>query len=428
MRPLPPLPRALRALAALALLLAAPALAAARPPVTLVETRPVESALGDPALPQAADVWLEMIGGARHTLDIEQFYCSDWPGEPLHPVLEAIGAAAKRGVKVRFLLDARMHATYPMPADSLAKVPGITVRLVDYRRVAGGVQHAKFFIVDGRSVFLGSQNFDWRALKHIHELGVRVEDAGVAKVFQPAFDMDWAASAAPGDTVSAATLAELRAKAGQAPAPQLPIALVQAPGDTAYVWPGYTPKPYIPSPALWDLDAIVRLLDSAQKTIGIQVLNYGIGGRSLQEPALDEALRRAAARGVKVRLIVSDWETSGMADLQKLVTVPNVEVKMSTVPEWSGGYIPFARVEHCKYAVVDGERLWVGTSNWEPDYFHATRNLGLTIANRRLAGQAEKIFATSWDAPGAAVVKADTPYPRKQHGETSPDGRPVYGR
>jgi phosphatidylserine/phosphatidylglycerophosphate/cardiolipin synthase-like enzyme len=247
-------------------------------------------------------------------------------------------------------------------------------------------------------------------------------------VFQKVFEMDWAAADTSGRPFGRDTIAWLRANAGDAETPALPIALVQSSGDTARVWPSYSPRGFLPDAKLWDLDALTRLLDSARKGIVLQALSYGIGGRGERDSTLDQALRRAAGRGVRVRLIISDWETGGIADLQRLSTVPNVEVKLSTVPEWSGGYIPFARVEHCKYVVVDDERLWVGTSNWEPDYFHASRNLAVTIHNRRLAAQAMKVFETSWTAHGATMVTADGTYPRKNHGMESPDGRPVYGR
>src|SRR5262252_5179435 len=107
------------------------------PPLVLVESRPLETSLGDPSLPATAGVWLEMIGAARTTLDLEEYYLSERPGEALSPVLEAIGAAAARGVRVRLLLDSRMHRTYPLPADSLARIPNVSVRVVDYQRLAG---------------------------------------------------------------------------------------------------------------------------------------------------------------------------------------------------------------------------------------------------------------------------------------------------
>ena len=116
------------------------AAAPSAPVFQLGETRPLETTLGDATLPSAASVWVEMLKGARERIDLEHFYLSRKPGEALDPILDEIGRAAARGVKVRLLLDRGMHRTYPQPADSLATLPGVSVRLVDYRRLAGGVQ------------------------------------------------------------------------------------------------------------------------------------------------------------------------------------------------------------------------------------------------------------------------------------------------
>jgi phosphatidylserine/phosphatidylglycerophosphate/cardiolipin synthase-like enzyme len=285
------------------------------------------------------------------------------------------------------------------------------------------VQHAKFFIVDGQEIFLGSQNFDWRALKHIHELGVRVRDARLARALGQVFEMDWAAArdSAAADSAARAPVAQRRVAA--------PIRIVQAPGDTAELWPSFSPKRFIPDTLLWDRDAIVRRLDGARHEVVLQLLTYSPTARSETDSTLDAALRRAAARGVKVKLLVSDWVTNGpgIESLQRLARVPNIEARLSTVAEWSGGYIPYARVEHCKYAVVDSLWAWVGTSNWEPGYFHGSRNVAVTLRNRALALQARQVFETSWDAPGAAPVRPDARYEAKVHGSTPPEGRKKYG-
>jgi phosphatidylserine/phosphatidylglycerophosphate/cardiolipin synthase-like enzyme len=393
--------------------------ASARPPVQLVETVPVETRLGNPELPSALAVWLEMIRGARRSLDFEEFYLSTWPREPMEPVLKAVGEAAHRGVRVRLLLDARMHRTYPRAADSLGRLPGIAVRTVDFGRIAGGIQHSKFFLVDGRAVFLGSQNFDWRALRHIHELGVRIADPRVAREFARVFEMDWAAA----DTTRPL------APAPPAPPPPLPFRIVQARGDTVELWPSWSPQRFCPDSTLWDRDAIVRLLDGARSEIVLQLLSYSPGGRDGRDDTLDQALRRAAARGVRVRMMISDWEAGrpAMESLVGLSQVPGIEVRLSTVPEWSGGYIPFARVEHCKYIVADSLTAWVGTSNWEPDYFHSSRNVAVTLRNRPLALQARRVFETSWEAPTARPVHPGARFEAKIHGAEPPPGRVKYG-
>jgi phosphatidylserine/phosphatidylglycerophosphate/cardiolipin synthase-like enzyme len=411
----------------------APADAPATPPppaVQLVETRPVETSLGNPALPEAHDVWLAMFRSATRTIDLEEFYLSHWPGEPTTDLLEALGQAAKRGVHIRLVLDSGFLDRYAMPAESLGRLPNFSVRWIIMKRVTGGgVQHSKYFIVDGRDVFVGSQNFDWRALKHVHELGVRARDPRIAAAFGGVFDMDWAAAdttTPPATRDAVVKGAAARARAAVASAPWT---IVNVPGDTVRIAPSWSPRAYSPDTTHWDRTRIVDLMDGARHEIVFQVLTYSPGGRGERDATIDQAVRRAAARGVRVQLIVSDWEAgaSGMASIQSLARVPNVGVKMGTVPEWSGGYIPFARVEHCKYMVVDTTATWVGTSNWDPSYFSVTRNLALTMWNRRIAAQARAVFEASWDAPGSHAVNPDSTYTSKVRGVTPPPGRTVYG-
>jgi len=427
-----PVHRRRLALVALAVPLAALVLGAATPPrrlapVQLVETRPVEYAIGNPDLPEALPTWLEVFRGAKRTIDLEQFYLSTWPGEPMDDVLAELGRAAKRGVKIRLILDARMYRTYPRTADSLGRARNWQVRLVDFGRITGGIQHAKFFLVDGETAFEGSQNFDWRALKHIHELGVLVRDRRVAHDFQQVFDMDWEASTPVGHKPDSTRTVFL--PPDRKPALPLPYRIAQAPGDTLELWPSWTPAKFVPDTSMWDLRRIVSLIDGARDEVVVQVLQYSPESRGERMNDIDDALRHAAQRGVRVKMIVSDWEMGGrgLAYLQELARVPGVEVKLSTVPEWSGGYIPFARVEHCKYMVVDTLTTWVGTDNWEPGYFTGTRNLAVTVKHRAFAEQARTIFTNSWNAPGAAVLDPAIKYPAKAHGEEPPAGKKKYG-
>lgn len=417
----------------------APVEGQADPPVVLVESVPVETGLGHPGTARATEVWLELIRGARERLDFEEFYLSRWPGEPLDSVLDAIGEAAARGVRVRLLLDARMHGTYPEPADSLGGVPGIEVRTIDMGRIAGGVQHAKYFIVDDHTVFLGSQNMDWRALKHIHELGVRIRDRRVAAVFDQVFEMDWAAAGADSaEAVVRGLMAAARRDAaieatgvppeGVGMGERWPLSIVQAPGDTVRLWPSYSPRGFIPDSTLWDRDALVRLLDRAEREVVLQMLSYSVQARGLADSTLDHALRRAAARGVSVRLLVSDWQAGPrMEVLERLAEVPGIEVRLSVVPEWSGGYIPFARVEHCKAMVVDTLTTWIGTSNWGPDYFSGSRNVAVTLENRPLARTVRESFENSWNASGALAVRPGRTWKPRVHGEDPPPGARKHG-
>ncbi len=121
------------------------------PPIQLVESFPIETPLDHADLPEAHEVWLEMIAAATRTLDFAQFYASNAPGSRLEEVIVAIEEAAARGVRVRFLAEAKFAVIYPQTLDRLNAREGIEVRRYRTGEILGGVLHAKYFVVDGRT-------------------------------------------------------------------------------------------------------------------------------------------------------------------------------------------------------------------------------------------------------------------------------------
>ena len=376
------------------------------PPLQLVETFPIETSLDNPDIPEAFDVWLEMIGAAQQSLDFAEFYASNEPDSRLEAVVGAVEAAAARGVSVRFLAEEKFARTYPETLERLGARRGVVVRRLDLSRTSGGVLHAKYFVVDGQEAFIGSQNFDWRALTHIQELGLRIRIAPVVGALLDVFEADW--SQAGGGEV------ERRVR----PDYDFPARVVQD-GDTLLVTPVFSPQAGLLDERLWDLPRLLELLDSAQHTVRVQLLTYrSVGRDSTYFSALESALRAAAARGVQVQLLLSDWckRRGTIEGLQSLQAVPGIDVRLVTIPPWSGGFIPFARVIHAKYLVVDGRALWLGTSNWEKDYFYDSRNVGV-IVEGGLARRLERFFLDSWKSPYAADVDPCAHYEPPRIGE-----------
>ena len=382
------------------------------PDFEIVESIPVETMLDNPGIRNTHEVWLEMINGAKKSLDLEQFYVSNQAGEPLDDIIAAIVSAGARGVTVRLLADSRMYKTYPETVDSLGKLKNISSRVIDIGKLAGGVQHSKYFIVDGEEIFLGSQNFDWRALKHIHELGVRIRQVDAVKAYREVFDLDWQLA----EHNDPATIKSLLKPVKVA----TPIRVIEDGNDTLTFFPTYSPKGLIPDSSLWDETAIVNLIDAARTDVLCQFLTYSPVARDKSAyTVLNDALKRAAARGVKVRMIVSDWSKDHptVDSLKSLSRTQNIEIKFSAIPEWSGGYISFARVEHCKYLVTDSSRCWLGTSNAEKSYFYSTRNLGVVAASPKITGILRNIFLKDWDGPYTELIKPDMEYKARRHGE-----------
>ena len=384
---------------------------AGHPDFELVESTPIGTVLDNPDIRNAREVWLEMINAARSTLDIEEFYISNQSGEPLEDIIAAIEQAADRQVAVRIIAETKFYKTYPETIERLRKKHNIEVRLIDLGKLTGGIQHAKYFIVDGTSTYLGSQNFDWRSLKHIHELGIRINNAEAARVYLDIFNLDWKL-AEVNDRAAAAALVKPHRYA-------VPLHSVSG-EDTILYTPTCSPIGLIPDSTLWDEPNIVRLIDNAKEQVSLQFLTYDTRSRGGSDyTVLDNALRRAAARNVKVRLLVADWEkgTASETSLKELAKVPNVEVKFSDIPEWSGGYVSFARVEHCKFIIADSSSFWLGTANAEKSYFYATRNVGVVVRNAGLAETMHRIFLKSWDGPYTEKVEPDKIYTRREHGE-----------
>jgi len=374
----------------------------------IVESIPVETTLDNPDIRNTFDVWLEMISDAQSTIDIEQFYISNEKGEALEPIIRAIEKAADRGVEVRIIAEEKMSKTYPETLELLSKQKNIQVRLINVFGSKGGVQHSKYFIVDRRQVFIGSQNFDWRALDHIHELGLRIRHIPYAKKMTKLFELDWKQCHA-------------KRMLPQSPSRESEwMTVKENEREPVRFFATASPEGNIPSGFVLDLPALIELIDNARKRVYIQLLSYSPsvrGGAYFAD--LDDALRRAAARGADVRLICSDWcqKPYEMPCLKELAQLPNLNVKLSTIPEWSGDYIPFSRVEHCKMMIIDDSLSWIGSSNWQRDYFYDSRNIAVVVRNTRINTMLSRIFLKSWDGPYSWKVDPEQEYKPKYYGE-----------
>lgn len=368
------------------------AIAACAPSIELIKSVPSETDFDQSTWQSAGALWPQMIARAKHKIDVAQFYVvrSDAGKDALSTVLEALIAAAQRGVAVRLLADEAMVGVYPQELERLAQ-KGIVVRRIDLRPLTGGVLHAKYFVVDDREAFVGSQNFDWRSLEHIHELGVHLRSPVLARALTAVFDSDWALAAGqPAPPIAPASV--ITRESGEA----LRIDLVASPQKMS-------PE------AAWELPAIVEMITNAQRSVRIELLVYrgpGEADRDTPMARIEQALIAAAARGVRVEILFSDWmlRDSHKQGLRGLRDRPGITVKIVTIPRSSKGDIPFARLIHAKYLAVDESRFWVGSSNWEDRYFLRSRNIGVRVESPRLCREVEQHFDALWTSPYATPL------------------------
>ena len=372
------------------------------PGYELVYNAPQETTLQNNDLRNAAEVWQQMFDSARSHIDLAQFYVANEKGSLLDGVLNHLRAAGERGVKIRFLMEEKgVGLSMPETLAALKTIPNLELRIIPFHRLTGGIVHAKYLLADGKEAFVGSQNFDWRALEQIQETGLRISDAQAVRQIQAIFDQDWQAQA---------LLEENK------PVPKLAWQASESPPQGNYLVA--SPRDYNPSGVIDSQVELPRLLANAKSRIRVQVMDYaplswGEKGKRPFYAPIDNALRSAAARGVQVELMVASWNLKkpDVFWLKSLSLVPNVQLKVVTIPPASRGFIPFARVVHSKLMTIDGSTAWVGTSNWSGGYFDNSRNLELVLNSAPMAERVDALYSQLWNSRYAEPIKVDFDYP-----------------
>jgi len=379
------------------------------PGFELVHTSPVETTLANPDLREPVTVWSELFDAAKKEIVIAQFYAVSKPGTAFDKVLASLTQAGQRGVKIRFLLDLKgVGLSEPATIEQLKAIPNLDLRIIDFNKITGnGIVHAKYLAVDGKVAYIGSQNFDWRSFEHIHETGLKITEPAMVGQVQAIFEQDWQAQAL---TAKGSRATVLNSKT--VPANYAQNAFLLA-----------SPNAYNPAGVGDSESGLPALLADARSEVRIQLLDYAplSYGPNRTRPyyaVIDNAVRAAAQRGVKIKLMVSAWNTEApaIAYLKSLALVPNVEIRIVTIPTASSGFIPFARVIHSKTMTIDGKLAWVGTSNWAGGYFDLSRNLEVVLRNEAMAQRLVALHEQTWSSSYAQPIDINKQYPKPAKG------------
>ncbi len=127
--------------------------------------------------------------------------------------------------------------------------------------------------------------------------------------------------------------------------------------------------------------ARVLLANTAERSLDAQ---YYIWKKDMSGTLLLEALRRAADRGVRVRLLLDDDNTQGLDEtIAELEAYPNIEVRLFNPfvghrSRAAGFVLDFGRLNrrmHNKSFTVDNQATIVGGRNIGDEYFDAGRSV-----------------------------------------------------
>ncbi|XP_045535890.1 5'-3' exonuclease PLD3-like isoform X2 [Papilio machaon] len=379
------------------------------------------------------NVWLDLIDEAQTTIEIASFYWSlrfnefypynsSIEGEQVFQALYAAGSKRKIDLKIAQNWPSK---DYPnIDTEYLVKKKAAQVRSLNFSKLlGGGVLHTKFWIVDRTHFYIGSANMDWRSLTQVKELGIVAYNCScMATDLGKIFDVYWQLGVA--DSVPATWPPALATDINM----QRPANISD--GQRSYgAYITSSPPPFSPAGRSADDDAIVSIIESAERFIYIAVMDYApalVYTHKLEYwPKIDDAIRAAALeRRVRVRLLISWWSHSlpaqdhflrSLTALSQALPGVDIQVKRFVVPSTPDqDKIPFARVNHNKYMVTDRTAL-IGTSNWSGDYFTTTAGVSFVFQDLEEGGgphngtkdirmQLQEVFERDWTSPYAVPL------------------------
>ncbi len=297
---------------------------------------------------QALDSVLALCTSARERLDVEIFILGG-RGDPVAArCLDAMAAAAARGVRVRLLLDGLASRAVDL---RMIRARGIDAKF--FRPLLGlpdGTprnlrNHRKLVVADGERAWSGGRNLareyfeDAPGTPAWLDLSFRIEGA-LARDAARLFEHDWAdrGGSVFGENASGGTA---------------------APGDGAQ---------WLPSgPDMPEDCAHAVLIDACYRACGsiAAVTPYFV-----PDDALLQALRLAAVRGVRVDLVVPAVSNHRLADIARARALRDLAA--------SGAHIHLLpRMVHAKGFVVDDAVGLCGSTNLDPRSLFLNHELSL---------------------------------------------------
>jgi len=295
---------------------------------------------------------LSMLDGAVERIRIVHFECND--DYTVDKVVDAMIAAAKRGVDVRVLLEADVEANEAR-VEQLNDA-GVHAKLDEKARYT----HAKLVVVDGRAVLFGSTNFSYKSMLYNNETNLFLDCPEAGAWYEKLAQAWWS------DPSETPELAQISVES---------IGLLKTLRDDTY------------------FDAAHPLVQAATKRVLLLVYGFHMNPRYPDSDVhkMAWALADAKKRGVEVRVILEESDYNRTLDEMNhdaadYLTSQGVDVRFD----------PPEKISHAKLLVVDDTAI-VGSNNWGHGGFHMYHEVG-GVTNR--AGAVSKLadyFDSVWE-------------------------------
>lgn len=278
---------------------------AAAPPTSTIARVWVEPGAGYQFLDQA-------VAGARRSLDVSMYELSDTTFESL------LVARERAGVVVRVLLNSAYEgASQNAVAARVLRAGGVSVTWAP----SGQIFHAKYVVVDGETVYVGTGNLVREDYPTTRDVWVADSNGADVAAVSATFDADFA---------------------HRTSAPVAAGGLVWSPGSEP---------------------ALVALIDSATSTLLVE-------NEEMDSRPIEDALSAAARRGVDVRVVMTE-DSSWTSALRQLVNA-GVHVHLLAANQI---YVHAKII--CANCTASSGTAFVGSENFSTSSLDYNRELGV---------------------------------------------------
>lgn len=276
---------------------------------------------------------LDAINGATKSLRIKMFIFTD------PSLLDAVIAAHHRGVKVRIMLNPRRRNGVSENDETRSKLEAAGIEVRD-SNPAFDVTHEKSMVVDDKTAFVKSLNWQTKNLTSTRDYAVITRHAHEVEEIINGFEADWSR---------------------------------QDFASRHLIWCRGNGR-----------ERITQFINQAKHSLWLQNERY-------QDQMIIECLVRAKERGVKVHVMARPPHTlkkdkliEGVGGLRILNDI-GVQVRKLKKLKL-----------HAKMLLADGERAIIGSINLAPGSFDSRRELAIEVDDKHIVDRLHQIVKRDW--------------------------------
>jgi cardiolipin synthase len=276
---------------------------------------------------------LDAIDGAKKSLRIKMFIFTD------PSLLDAVIAAHRRGVNVRIMLNPKRRNGVSENDETRSKLEAAGIEVRD-SNPAFDVTHEKSMVVDDKTAFVKSLNWQTKNLTSTRDYAIITRHAHEVEEIINGFEADWSR---------------------------------QDFASQHLIWCRGNGR-----------ERITQFINQAKHSLWLQNERY-------QDQMIIECLVRAKERGVKVHVMARPPHTlkkdkliEGVGGLRIL---NDIGVKVRKLKKLK---------LHAKMLLADGERAIIGSINLAPGSFDSRRELAIEVDDKHIVDRLHQIVKRDW--------------------------------